>query len=71
MLQVIQNTAARIITGTKLRENITPEFKKLHWLPLVAKLQMLFGHEVALPMDTIFAPSHASLVTCATAYACC
>jgi exonuclease III len=39
MLQAIQNTAARIITGTKLREHITPELKKLHWLPVQQRVK--------------------------------
>jgi hypothetical protein len=36
MLQAIQYTAARIITGTKLREHIAPELKKLHLKHLFA-----------------------------------
>ena len=32
--QLVQNTAARILTGTKRREHITPVLKSLHWLPV-------------------------------------
>ena len=33
-LQKIQNTAARIVSRTKLREHITPVLNELHWLPV-------------------------------------
>lgn len=33
-LQVIQNAAARIITGTKRCERMTPVLRELHWLPV-------------------------------------
>ncbi len=33
-LQRVQNSAARVITGTKKREHITPVLQKLHWLPV-------------------------------------
>ena len=33
-LQQIQNTAARLITGTKRRDHITPVLADLHWLPI-------------------------------------
>ena len=33
-LQRIQNIAARMITGTKRKEHITPTLKDLHWLPV-------------------------------------
>ncbi len=32
-LQILQNTAARIITKTPRYEHITPVLKELHWLP--------------------------------------
>ncbi|XP_033095608.1 uncharacterized protein LOC117100139 [Anneissia japonica] len=32
-LQLLQNTSARIITGTKKCEHITPILQELHWLP--------------------------------------
>ena len=31
-LQMIQNTLARVVAGTKRREHITPVLKDLHWL---------------------------------------
>ena len=33
-LQLIQNSAARLITGTRKFEHITPVLKTLHWLPV-------------------------------------
>ena len=33
-LQKIQNSAARLITGTTNREHITPVLRSLHWLPV-------------------------------------
>ncbi|KAM4521909.1 uncharacterized protein PAE49_001834 [Odontesthes bonariensis] len=33
-LQIIQNSAARIITGTKSPDHITPVLIQLHWLPV-------------------------------------
>ena len=33
-LQMVQNSAARLLTGTKMREHITPVLAQLHWLPV-------------------------------------
>jgi hypothetical protein len=33
-LQRVQNTAARIISGKKRRDHITPVLRELHWLPV-------------------------------------
>ena len=33
-LQLVQNAAARLLTGTKKREHITPVLASLHWLPI-------------------------------------
>lgn len=33
-LQLAQNTAACLLTGTKKREHITPILASLHWLPI-------------------------------------
>ena len=37
-LQRVQNAAARLITGTKMREHITPVLKNLHWLPVKQRI---------------------------------
>ncbi len=33
-LQLVQNAAARLLTGTKKYEHITPVLASLHWLPV-------------------------------------
>ena len=33
-LQLLQNSAARVLTRTRGREHITPVLKSLHWLPV-------------------------------------
>lgn len=33
-LQLVQNSAARILPGTSASEHITPTLEKLHWLPV-------------------------------------
>jgi len=33
-LQTVQNAAARLVTGTRRCEHITPALRQLHWLPL-------------------------------------
>ena len=37
-LQCVQNAAARIISGTRKYEHITPVLKKLHWLPVAKRI---------------------------------
>ena len=34
-LQTVQNTAARVITGTRKFDHIIPVLRDLHWLPVV------------------------------------
>ena len=38
-LQLVQNTAARLITGTRKFEHITPVLAALHWLPVSFRIQ--------------------------------
>lgn len=37
-LQLVQNAAARLLTGTKKREHITPVLASLHWLPVCFRI---------------------------------
>ena len=37
-LQRIQNSAARIVTGTRKAEHITPVLRDLHWLPIQQRI---------------------------------
>ena len=39
-LQKVQNFAARIVTGTRKYEHITPMLKELHWLPVAKQLEV-------------------------------
>lgn len=46
-LQLVQNNAARVITGTKLHEHIRPVLYTLHWLPIkerIAYKVLMFVH---------------------------
>jgi hypothetical protein len=38
-IQRLQNAAARLFTGTKRREHITPVLEQLHWLPVVCRVK--------------------------------
>ena len=33
-LQAVQNAAARLVTGARRRDHITPVLRQLHWLPV-------------------------------------
>jgi len=33
-LQLVQNAAARLVTGTRRSDHITPVLRQLHWLPV-------------------------------------
>jgi hypothetical protein len=54
-IQVIQNSCARIITKTKLRDSITPKLAELHWLPIkyryIYKLAT-WGHKIVYDDQT-------------------
>ena len=48
-LQRVQNTLARVVSGTKKRESITPVMMDLHWLPITARIEYkvaLLTHKV-------------------------
>uniref|UniRef100_A0A8C6LWY4 Reverse transcriptase domain-containing protein n=1 Tax=Nothobranchius furzeri TaxID=105023 RepID=A0A8C6LWY4_NOTFU len=38
-LQLVQNAAARFLTGTRQREHITPVLANLHWLPIHLRIE--------------------------------
>jgi hypothetical protein len=38
-LQLVQNAAARLLTGARYRDHITPIRKELHWLPVSHRIQ--------------------------------
>jgi hypothetical protein len=37
-LQNVQNCAARLVTGSKKYDHITPLMKQLHWLPITQRI---------------------------------
>ena len=37
-LQVVQNTLARVVTGSRRRDHISPVLADLHWLPIRARI---------------------------------
>ena len=38
-LQLIQNAAARVLTGTSKRDHISPSLASLHWLPIKSRIE--------------------------------
>jgi len=52
-LQRVQNSLARVVTGRKRREHITPVLKDLHWLPVEQRIQ----YKVALVTHKVLATS--------------
>ena len=38
-LQIVQNIAARILTGTRKYDHMTPVLYKLHWLPVKYRIE--------------------------------
>src|SRR6478609_6101411 len=42
-LQRIQNTLARVVSGTKKRDHITPVLRDLHWLPMPQRIEYKIG----------------------------
>lgn len=41
-LQLVQNAAVRLLTGTHKQENISPVLASLHWLPVYSKIHFKF-----------------------------
>ena len=41
-LQLLQNSAARLITGTRKFDHITPVLYNLHWLPVEKRIEFCF-----------------------------
>ena len=39
-LQLIQNTAARLVMGLKRSDHVTPILKNLHWLPVEKRIEL-------------------------------
>uniref|UniRef100_A0A4W3HXS5 Uncharacterized protein n=1 Tax=Callorhinchus milii TaxID=7868 RepID=A0A4W3HXS5_CALMI len=58
-LQIIQNSAARVLSLTRLRDPITPTLARLHWLPIPQRIEFKI---LVLTFKAIhgFAPSYLS-----------
>jgi len=39
-LQAVQNAAARLVTGTRSRDHISPVLRQLHWLPAHQRIKL-------------------------------
>ena len=61
-LQRVQNSAARILTGTPSRDHITPVLRSLHWLPVAARIRykvlLCFPHRILLKYH-----NHSTIIT--------
>ena len=64
-LQLIQNSAARMILGKRKRDHITPLLRELHWLPVRARCQYKVAVLAYQYFDGSLAPS---LRACLTSY---
>ena len=42
-LQLVQNSLCRVVTGSSKFSHITPQLKKLHWLPVKYRVQFKIG----------------------------
>ena len=51
-LQSVQNAAARLVTGTRRCDHITPVLRLLHWLPVRQRLD--FKVNVLLMCGSLF-----------------
>jgi len=63
-LQSMQNAAARLVTGTRHTEHITPVLQSLHWLPVRQRILFKCFNGVYQPILLITAagPTTAGLV---------
>ena len=59
-LQVAQNSAARVLTGTKRREHITPVLRELHWLPVRTRVNFKLLCIIHKVLFSGIAPSYLS-----------
>jgi hypothetical protein len=57
-LQVAQNSAARLVSGTGRREHITPVLKQLHWLPVRQRIHYKILSQTFQSLNTDSAPEY-------------
>jgi len=53
-LQAVQNAAARLITGARWRDHISPALRQLHWLPVRQRVQFKLAVLVHPSMNAAF-----------------
>ena len=46
-LQLVRNTLAHVVTGTRRRDHITPVLAELHWLPVRARITFKIATHVS------------------------
>ena len=56
-LELIQNSAARLLTGTSRRAHITPVLRELHWLPVARRITYKVLCSVYKALHEISAPA--------------
>ncbi len=49
-LQLIQNTAARILTRTRKSEHITPVLRSLHWFPVTFRIDLTYFYSFKITL---------------------
>ena len=47
-LQLLQNSAARLVTRTKKRDHITPVLRELYWIPSPLNFELNLKYSVSL-----------------------
>lgn len=62
-LQLVQNAAARLLTGTRKREHITPVLASLHWLPVHFRYILIFFY---LFLNLYMVSPHPTSLSCST-----
>ena len=56
LLQTVQNFAARIVSGTRKFDHVTPILKQLQWLPIVKQLEVRDATMVFKCLNRLAAP---------------
>ncbi len=61
-LQMVQNSAARLMTGTGKHDHITPALRSLHWLPAPYRIHFKIVICVFISLQGIAPPYIADLI---------
>ena len=63
-LELVQNSAARLLTGTSRRADITPVLRELHWLPVARRITYKVLCLVHKALYEILAPAYLRSLPC-------